>query len=86
MSKMTPHVCARIEIPKWQIVEEVIARVAKNNKMCALAIRIAWLTGLRASDQRALRWKHVDFEHGTVSVKTKSSHEARNAGDTNVDL
>lgn len=36
-----------------------------------LAIQFAATTGLRASEQWALRWKNVDLEAGTVTVETR---------------
>lgn len=45
-------------------------RAAGNNDL-ALRIKFAAATGLRASEQWALRWRHVDLRARTVTVETR---------------
>ena len=45
-------------------------------------VAIAVYLGLRDGEQRALRWEHVDLEHGTVNVcETTTERKARARGD-----
>jgi integrase len=35
---------------------------------------VASASGMRASEQRALRWRHLDFEKGEVKIETRIDH------------
>ena len=48
----------------------------------SLQIKFAALTGLRASEQWALRWKHIDFQRGYISVETRLDELTKTEGVT----
>lgn len=49
----------------------LIAILKKADPDVALRIRFAASTGLRASEQWAIRWRHVDLEAGLATIETR---------------
>lgn len=43
----------------------------RRERMTRMAIQLAAVTGLRASEQWGLRWKNVDFDAGTITVASR---------------
>lgn len=54
--------------PPKSLIHAIIKVAADRDK---LPIKFAVLTGLRASEQWALRWHHIDFKNGVIIVETR---------------
>lgn len=51
--------------------KDIAALLSAANKHAHLRVKFAAATGLRASEQWALRWKHVDLDAGRVNVRQR---------------
>lgn len=58
----------RTTVPPKLLVSMMIERA---DEFIAILVKFAALTGVRAGEQRALRWRHVDFKMGLVRVETR---------------
>ena len=68
----------------WQRWRTGLDRLNDRHPASVAAIRVAALTGLRISEVCSIRWEHVDFEHGRVTLpETKTGrrvHDFPNRG------
>ncbi len=57
-----------VQPPEKDTIAALISAAASIDPTAGLMIKFASLTGFRSSEQRALRWKNVDFERAKVRV------------------
>lgn len=67
----------RIEPPSKDLVAALLEVAPPGTRLMLL---FAVSTGLRAGEQRALRWKHVDFDRGEVGVHTRVDYRGHEDG------
>lgn len=67
-------------IPPPKLLIRMVIETA--NAVLSLQIKFAAVTGLRASEQWALRWKHIDFKRGYISVQTRLDELTKTEGMT----
>jgi integrase len=68
---------AKIVIPTKALVFAIIDSATEED---AIAIMFSALTGLRASEQWAVRYKHIDFVRRRVTVETRLDAKTRKEG------
>jgi integrase len=59
------------DIPTPDEIKRLIAAAAPNPRLCTF-VKMAALTGLRASELRGLRWSDVDLKAGEVHVRQRA--------------
>jgi integrase len=67
----------KIVVPPKALVSAIL-RAANDRD--AIRIKFAALTGLRASEQWAVRWKHIDFERRRISVEIRLDEQTKTEG------
>lgn len=69
------------------VLSVALERLGERFPASVAAIRVAALTGLRISEVCALRWQHVDFESGRVTLpETKTGRRVHHFPDAALDI
>ena len=65
-----PQAQQRVEYLNREEVTRLLAATDADREVVAVAVRLAVLAGLRVSEVWGLRWRSVDLERGTITVRS----------------